>query len=205
MAKELGISYVDSGALYRTVTLQLLRTRTHLGDDEGIRKVLAEAEIDMEFTKDGAVVFLNGEDVTGEIRSAEVTANVSTVSEHPEIRDLVTTKLRRIAENSSIVLEGRDIGTVVFPDADLKAFMDASIEARASRRFAELQSAGVRAELNEIKTEIVARDRKDSERKIAPLRRANDAFYLDNTNLSIEQGVDFIVQEARKLLLDKPN
>ncbi len=144
----------------------------------------------------GTQVFLNRENVTKEIRSVEVTANVSSISENPGIREIVTQKLRDQAEHFSVVMDGRDIGTVVFPDAELKIFLTASIEERARRRRKDLKSAGFERDVEKIKSDIQRRDKHDSERNLAPLQKPVDAIILDTTNLTIDECVDFIVKKA---------
>ncbi|NIR51419.1 (d)CMP kinase [candidate division KSB1 bacterium] len=198
-AKKLGVSYVDSGAIYRAYTLQFLNNGINLNDEQSVSNVLNQTKIELENSDDSSVIFLNGRDVTKEIRSFEVTALVSSVSEIPQVREAVNRKLREIPENTSIVLEGRDIGTVVFPDADFKFYLDASIEERAKRRYKEVELSEKNTDLEEIKGDIQRRDKQDKERSIAPLRKANDAVELDTTNLNLEQVVGFIIENVTKV------
>ncbi len=202
MARRLGILYLDSGAVYRTVTLLLLRNRIDItNQDETIAELLRSVTIDIEDQQNGNRVLLNGEDVTREIRSQEVTAYVSTVSEDRRVRSLVNDILRDIAAGQTVVLDGRDIGTAVFPDADLKIFMDASLSERARRRHNELTEAGNQVELAAVKNDILRRDKHDSERELAPLKLAEDAIMLDTTNRTIDECVEFIVNKKKNIEL----
>lgn len=202
VARRLGILYLDSGAVYRTVTLLLLRNRIDItNQDETIAELLRSVTIDIEDQQNGNRVLLNGEDVTREIRSQEVTAYVSTVSEDRRVRSLVNDILRDIAAGQTVVLDGRDIGTAVFPDADLKIFMDASLSERARRRHNELTEAGNQVELAAVKNDILRRDKHDSERELAPLKLAEDAIMLDTTNRTIDECVEFIVNKKKNIEL----
>ncbi len=198
VAKKLKFLYIDSGAIYRAYTLQYLREGINLEDQGVLVEFLERATVNLKNGENGVLIFVNREDVTKEIRSAEVTANVSSISENKSIREVVTRKLRSEAEHNSLVMDGRDIGTVVFPDAELKVFLTASIEERARRRKDDLKSAGVETDLEKIKDDIQKRDKHDSERNLAPLRTPDDAILLDTTNLAIDECVDFIVKEVLK-------
>jgi len=200
VAKKLGMNYVDSGALYRAVTLQFLKENITFSDQTAVKNLLEKIHLELQFTENGNLIFLDGKEVTKEIRSREVTANVSAVSELPPVREVVTQKLRQIAQQNAIVLEGRDIGTVVFPDADVKIYMEAAIAERARRRYHELKAAGAEAELEAIERDISKRDQRDTQRRLAPLSRAPDAIVLNNTDLSIEESADFIVQKIHEQL-----
>ncbi|MFQ5602911.1 MAG: (d)CMP kinase [bacterium] len=200
VAKRLNISYIDSGAFYRAYTLQILQNHISLQDETAIDDILAQTHVMVQTSEKGTRVELNGRDVSKEIRSPEVTAYVSSVSKHPKVRQAVTQKLWEIAENKSIILEGRDIGTKVFPNADLKIYLEASIQARAERRHHELVAAGMDSDKERMAAEIAARDKQDSERILSPLMKADDAVILNNTNLSIEESVNFIVQKALKFV-----
>ncbi len=199
VAKELGFSYIDSGAIYRTYTLQFLRNNIQIDDEDAIENLLDQTIIDLDMTKNGCLFYLNGKDVTQDIRALDVTSKVSLVSENPKVREVVTRKLRAIAENKSVVLEGRDIGTVVFPNADLKFYLNASIQERAKRRFEELKTTGIKTDKEKIEKDISRRDKHDSERRISPLSQAHDAILLNNTYMSIAKAVDFIADKAREL------
>lgn len=196
VAKKLKILYIDSGAIYRAYTLQYLREEINLEEQETLVEFLERTTVNLESGKNGALIFVNRENVTKEIRSLEVTANVSLISENKNIREVVTKKLRSEAEHNSLVMDGRDIGTVVFPDAALKIFLTASIEERARRRKDDLKSAGVETDFKKIKNDIQRRDKHDSERYLAPLQKPDDAILLDTTNLAIDECVDFIIEKT---------
>jgi len=200
VAERLGILYVDSGALYRAVTwFCLKRAIDFSGSNGAVAAALQELDIELKASVDGVHVFINGEDVTAEIRSTEVTALVSTVSEKACVREIVNRYLHELAKDKDVILDGRDIGTVVFPDAELKIFLNASLEERARRRFSELKSQKKDIDFNEIRSDISRRDKHDSERALAPLRPAADAVLLDTTNLTIDEGVAFVVDKFHEL------
>lgn len=193
LAKRLNFLYIDSGAIYRAFTLKILQSNISLAESEKWTDLLEDSEVALE-NKNGTAIFLNGRNVTKEIRSLAVTENVSAVSENPQLRKLVTQKLRNIVKNKSAVVEGRDIGTVVFPEANLKIYMEASLEERAKRRHEELQRSGVSADLKKIEKDMEKRDRHDSGRRNSPLAKAGDAIVLNTTDLTIDEAVDFILQ-----------
>lgn len=198
VAERLGFLYVDSGAIYRSYTLECLRRNIGVDDEASLVNRLSPLDITIESVGDRTAILLNGEDVTEDIRSLEVTNAVSAVSKVPGVRALVAERLRELARSGPVVIEGRDIGTVVFPDADLKVFMQASLDERARRRFKELRAAGVGVEYEQVKREIVKRDKQDSEREISPLRISNEAIVFDTTNLDLEQSVAFIVKKVKE-------
>lgn len=200
VAKRLDISYIDSGAIYRAYTLETIRQGVQPDDEKAISQLLEQTRVEIENSADGSLIFLNQQDATDEIRQHEVTAKVSSVSEQPRVREAVNRALRQIAANRSVVVDGRDIGTVVFPHANLKIYLDASIEERAKRRYKELKGSKEALDFEKIKSDIVRRDRQDKGRKVAPLSKADDAIILDTTNLSIDEGVDFVVHKAVELL-----
>lgn len=191
IAKDLGYIYIDSGAMYRAVTLHSMRkglTGKTGTDRESIIKELPSISIRFSFNSDSDKyeTFLNNENVEAEVRSIEVSGYVSEVSRIAEVRNRMVELQRNIGTFRGIVMDGRDIGTVVFPDADIKIFLTASVEVRAMRRFLELEEKGVDANLKEIKMNIEERDKIDSTREISPLRRAEDALLLDNSNMTTE-------------------
>lgn len=203
VARRLGYLHLDTGAMYRAMTLRMLREGIRLDREDEVARVARDTDIVLARSKDGNRVFLQGEDVTEEIRMPEVTQHVSTVSSYPAVRAVLVQQQRKLAENGGVVLEGRDIGTVVFPDADLKIFMVADVAERARRRKEDLRRSGVEIGEDEVVREISERDRKDSSRETSPLRRAEDALELDTSNLSIEEQVEFIVQAAGEILRKK--
>lgn len=201
VAKRLGFLYIDSGAIYRAFTLAALRNQVPVTHEDGLAQLLKKINIRVENSSNGNLIFLDGQEVTHEIRSREVAAKVSRVSEHSKVRAVITQKIRELAKKQSAVIEGRDIGTVVFPNADLKFFMKASLEERAKRRLKEYELKGISEQLERVKEEMAKRDGIDSTRQLSPLKPANDAISVDTTRLSIEQQVEVVLQEYRNRIL----
>lgn len=200
VAKALGLVPVDTGAMYRAVALMVLKKGKDPQNPEEVKEILPEVEIQQEFKDDEVVTYLNGEDVSKAIRAPEVDRVVSLISSYPFVREKLVELQRKMAEKGGVVIEGRDIGTVVLPDADLKIYMKASAEERAKRRLAELESRGIKADYNEILNEILRRDEMDQRRNHSPLKIPDGAIILDTTNLSIEEQVDLILKEVRRRL-----
>jgi cytidylate kinase len=205
IAKEMNYIFIDSGAMYRTVTLFCMRKKyiSNVGlNISGILSDLENIHIDFIFNPDikEYETFLNSENVEKEIRSMEVTAFVSRISQIPEVRFRMVELQRQIGVSGGIVMDGRDIGTVVFPDADIKIFMTASVDIRAKRRYDELRERGIIIDFEEIKRTIIARDIADENRDISPLRRAEDAILLDNSRMTVDEQmvwVKNIIQKKR--------
>jgi len=203
IAKELNYIYLDSGAMYRAVTLFCMR-RNYISltvlNRAGILVELKDIHIDFVFNPDinEYETFLNSENVENEIRNMEVTSLVSKISQIPEVRERMVELQRQIGISKGIVMDGRDIGTVVFPDADIKIFMTASVDIRAKRRHNELKNKGVNIEFEEIKRTIIARDIADENRDISPLRRANDALILDNSRMTVDEQILWINEIIEK-------
>ncbi|VGQ53884.1 cytidylate kinase [Streptococcus pyogenes] len=201
IAKNLGYTYLDTGAMYRSATYIAL---THGYTGKEVALILEELEknpISFKKVKDGSqLVFLGDEDVTLAIRQNDVTNNVSWVSALPEIREELVHQQRRIAQAGGIIMDGRDIGTVVLPDAELKIFLVASVEERAERRYKENLEKGIESDFETLKEEIAARDYKDSHRKVSPLKAAEDALIFDTTGVSIDGVVQFIQEKAEKMV-----
>lgn len=189
VASRLGWQYLDTGAMYRAAALAVLRTGVALADRAALERLLAGLDLAQEGTR----IFLAGEDVSEAIRSQEVTRGVTPVSADARVREVLVEQQRRIGASGRWVVDGRDIGTVVFPGACCKIFLTASPEARARRRFLELEAKGQRAVYEEILADQQRRDEADSTRAVAPLRQAEDAAVLDSSDLSLEQVVDRIV------------
>jgi CMP/dCMP kinase len=186
IAKELGFTYLDTGAIYRALALKVLRQQLDAADEEKIGALVAATEIDL-LEHDGNVeVLLDGVNVSGLIRTPEVSQMASKVSALKTVRQRLLELQRTVAERGSVVAEGRDIGTVVFPRAEVKIYVDASVEERARRRFKELQVAGREVTLEDTLREIEERDKRDSERDLAPLRKAEDALAIDSSALSAD-------------------
>jgi CMP/dCMP kinase len=197
IAKELNYIFIDSGAMYRAVTLYCMRRKfismTSL-NIEGILSELKDIHIDFVFNPDinEYETFLNSENVEKEIRDMDVTSYVSRISQIAEVRQRMVELQRQIGISKGIVMDGRDIGTVVFPDADIKIFMTASVDIRAHRRHNELKAKGINIDFEEIKRTIIARDIADENRDISPLRRADDAIILDNSRMTVDDQMIWI-------------
>ena len=198
IAKENHFVYLDTGAMYRVVTLAVLRNNISLDDYEAIEKLVQTIEIGFSMQDGKQSVFMNGEDVTDEIRSVEVTRNVSAVSALKDVRTRLVHLQQEIAENHSIIMDGRDIGTVVLPQAEIKIFLVASVEERARRRFIENQEKGIEMSYEELVEDIRRRDHIDSTRKESPLRKAEDAIEVDTTKMTIEDVVKVVTALIQK-------
>jgi cytidylate kinase len=199
IAKELNYIYIDSGAMYRAVTLYCIRRNFISEGYLNIPAILSQLEnIHIDFVYNPYLTeyetFLNSGNVEKEIRSMEVTSHVSRISQIPEVRARMVELQRQIGAARGIVMDGRDIGTVVFPDADIKIFMTASVDIRAKRRYDELKGQGVTVDFEEIKSNIIARDIADENRDISPLRRADDAIILDNSRMTVSEQMLWIKQ-----------
>lgn len=202
LAKSLGYLYFDTGVMYRVVTLAALNDNLSVDHEESISELAEQIQIDVRAPskKDGRKydVILGGEDVTWQIRSPEVDANVSVVSAYPRVRAAMTGQQRRIGQRGNVVMVGRDIGTVVFPEADLKIYLDASIEERARRRYNEQKARGGLLSYDDILEAMKKRDVIDSTREIAPMQPAADAIILNSDNLSVED----VLRRVQTLLRD---
>ncbi|WP_394457124.1 (d)CMP kinase [Leuconostoc suionicum] len=187
LATKLNFVYVDTGAMYRTITLAAKKNGIAYNDEEKIKKLLSQTEIRFEPGTPVQRVFLNDTDVTDEIRSAEVTNNVSVVASFADVRSNLVNRQREIANSNSVIMDGRDIGTTVLPEADIKIFLVASVDERAQRRYKENVAKGMTTDLETLKHEIEARDYKDSHRQISPLTKAKDAILVDTTGQSIDE------------------
>lgn len=206
IAKELNYIYIDSGAMYRAVTLYCLRKNlvdSSFADVRSITAALRDIHIEFVYNPDRAEyeTFMNSENVEEEIRGVTVSEHVSTISKIPAVRARMVELQRQIGMFRGIVMDGRDIGTVVFPDADLKIFMTASVDIRAKRRYDELRARGISVDPAEIRRNIVARDITDENRDISPLKRADDAIILDNSRMTVDEQMKWI----RNLIADKLN
>lgn len=198
-AKALGFIYVDTGAIYRTVGLAVHRAEIGSRDIEKIKALLPTLDIALRYDDSGEQrMFLNGEDVSGAIRTPEISLYASDVSAFPEVRAYLMETQRRMARENDVIMDGRDIGTVVLPDAGLKIFLTASPEARAQRRLLELREKGQPAEYEEVLRDIRYRDHNDSSRAAAPLKQAEDALLLDTTNLDFEESCSAVEKMIRE-------
>lgn len=191
VAKKLNFTYVDTGAMYRAVTLYALKNNVDTKNEEEVCKLIPHIDIMMDSMNN---VFLNNEDVTKEIRSREVADNVSYIASYKEVRLFLVEQQKKIASKSSVVMDGRDIGSYVLPDADVKIFQIASVKTRAKRRYDENISKNISCTFDEIEKELQKRDYIDSHRSFAPLKKAGDAYELDTSNLTIQEVVDAILK-----------
>ena len=193
ISKELNLVNIDTGATYRCVALYAIRNNIKLEETEKIIASLENIEIDMQNKNGEQKVFLNGEDVSKEIRSKEVTQIVSQVSSIKEVRYKMVEIQRKLAQGKDVIMEGRDITTVVFPQANVKIYMDANEEIRAQRRYKEIQEKGIEMTYEEVLRNIQIRDKNDKEKEVGALKIAEDAIYIDTTGLSIEEVKDKIL------------
>lgn len=191
VGEKLGLINIDTGAMFRCVTLNMIQEKVALEEEEKIREILRNIEIDL---KENEEVFLNGINVSQKIRENEVTKNVSPVSVIPMVREKLLILQRKMAEGKNVIMEGRDIGTVVFPNANVKIYLDASPEERARRRVKQNQEKGIQSSYEEVLRSIMDRDKRDKNREIAPLKQAEDAIYIDSSNMTIDEVVDNIVK-----------
>jgi CMP/dCMP kinase len=203
IAKILNYIFVDSGAMYRAVTLYCMRKKFIGNNGLNISGIISELNnIDIQFIYNPDIneheTYVNSENVEKEIRSIEVADHVSRISQIPEVRERMVELQRQIGVSGGIVMDGRDIGTVVFPDADIKIFMTASLDIRAKRRYDELKGKGVNADFEDIRRNIISRDIADENRDISPLRRADDAIILDNSRMTVEDQMSWIKQIIEK-------
>jgi cytidylate kinase len=192
IAKDLGLINIDTGAMYRCVTLEALRRNVKPVETQELKEVLSS--IDIKLKKNGEIqeVWLNGENVSTDIRTPEIDDNVAQFAALKSVRDTMTPLQRKMGENDSIIMEGRDIGTTVFPNANVKIYLDCSIEERANRRYKQNLEKGIDCTFEEVLESIKKRHKLETEREIAPLRQADDAILVDSTNLTIEEVVEKI-------------
>ncbi|MDA0728881.1 MAG: (d)CMP kinase [Bacteroidetes bacterium] len=209
LAKELNYVYVDTGAMYRAATLHAMKERTVVDgvvNEVGVRAGLDRMYLSFRYNPktEQSEIHLNGVNVEREIRSMDVAQKVSLIARVPEVRHKLVAIQQRMAEGGGVVMDGRDIGTVVIPHAELKIFMTADPETRAYRRLNELKSQGKQVSYNEVLENVLERDRIDSERAVAPLKQAEDAVVVDNSELTMEEQFNFLVNLARTRMQDQP-
>lgn len=202
LADKLDYRYIDTGAMYRAVTLYFIRNDIELDDTMGIAQALPQIEIDFKpaSDRDGKVTLLNNENIEKEIRGLAVSKLVSPVATISAVRRAMVAQQRRMGSEGAVVMDGRDIGTVVFPDADLKLFLVADLEVRAQRRQAELEAHGQSVTIDEVLENLKERDRIDSSRADSPLKQANDAIVIDNSDLSFEELVERAMAEVNRII-----
>ena len=197
-ARKLGCTYIDTGAMYRAVAWKTLQRKQPV-TDELILDVVKDVHVELAYVEGKTTVSVDGTDVTGEIRTPEVTAIVSQVAALGPVRSRMVELQRRMAAKGSVLMDGRDIATSVLPDANVKIFLTASIEERARRRFKEMQAKGYDVSLEELQKDIAARDKADSEREISPLVQAPDAELLDTSHMGIDEDVQAIIDRCRRV------
>ncbi|KHD85786.1 (d)CMP kinase [Heyndrickxia ginsengihumi] len=197
VAEKLNYIYIDTGAMYRSLTYKALQHQIDVEDEKALTNLLVATTITLLPSDEGQVVLVDGEDVTLKIRERDVTNSVSFVAKHQTVREEMVRRQKEFAEDGGVVMDGRDIGTHVLPNAELKIFLLASVEERALRRHAENLAKGYESDLEQLKAEIAKRDKLDSERAISPLRKADDAIELDTTSMTIEEVVDKMLSLAK--------
>ncbi|OPX34156.1 cytidylate kinase [candidate division KSB1 bacterium 4484_188] len=200
VARELGYTYIDSGAMYRAVTLKALRQNIPVDDRNAVAELAAKTDLQFGTDNLNTVIFMDGEDVSEAIRTPEIDRNISPVAANAKVREILVEKQQKLGRNGGVVMDGRDIGTVVFPNADLKIYMLASVEERALRRQKELLQKGVKVDLEKVRADIRYRDKQDTGRAHGPLKKAAGAVEIDTTGLTIPQQVQKIVRLARQRL-----
>ncbi|KOS63651.1 (d)CMP kinase [Lysinibacillus agricola] len=201
VAEALGFTYIDTGAMYRAVTYKAMQQNIHLDDETKLAEMLASSKIELKPSPQGQLVFLDGNNVSAEIRSNEVTSSVSQVAAHAKVRELLVTQQQKLATNGGVVMDGRDIATHVLKNAELKIYMSATVEERARRRFLDNQKRGIESSIEKLQEEIALRDKMDSEREASPLIQAEEAIFLDTTALSIDGAAQAILKLAQEKMV----
>lgn len=194
IAERLGLIAIDTGAMYRCVALECINRKITCEELEKIKEVLNNIDIEIKREDSNQLIFLNGKDVTRDIRTTEVDAVVAKFAAIKEVREKMTPIQRKMAENNDIIMEGRDIGTVVFPNADVKVFLDCSLEERAMRRYKQNKSKGIQSTYEEVLEGLKERHKLETQREIAPLIQAPDAVYIDSTGMSIEEEAEAVIK-----------
>ena len=197
VAKKLGYIYVDTGAMYRAIAYDLLKNGIDPEDEEALKAELTKIDVALSYEGDTQIVLLNGENVNGFIRTEEVGNMASKSSAKPEVRAALLELQRDMAKKNNVVMDGRDIGTNILPDAQVKIYLTASSKERANRRYKELMEKGMEADLEKIEADIIDRDNRDMNREIAPLKQAEDAEYLDSSDMTIHQVVEHIISKVK--------
>lgn len=201
VANKLGFVYIDTGAMYRTVALNAIRRGIDCRKEpEKVVEALKDAEIEIKYLQETQHIYLNGEDVSGEIRTEQVSVGASDVAVISEVRKKLVSMQQEMAKNANVIMDGRDICNHVLPKAQVKIFLTASVDERASRRFNEMTEKGVKCDFEELKREIEYRDRNDSEREEAPLRQAPDAVLLDTTGMTFDEVVKKVTEMAEAVM-----
>lgn len=198
LAQKLDLSYLDTGAMYRALTLKAIQKNVNLKNEDDLTAMARQTHIDLEKHEAGVKVLLDGEDVSKEIRTIEVTNKTFYVAQKPRIRKIMVEWQRILGSKKGIVVEGRDVGTVVFPQASNKFYLDANIEERSRRRVEELREKGNNIDAGKLKNELAERDNKDLTRSVGPLRKADDAVFIDSTHLTIDEVIDEMMKHIKK-------
>ncbi len=199
LADELGATYIDTGAMYRAITYEAL-SKNIADDAEKVIELLKDLDLKIKYENGVTRVFVNGKEVTDYIRSAEVNSKVSDISKIPEVRKKMLQIQRELGKNQTVVAEGRDTTTVVFPNADFKIYLTADLDVRAERRLKEYEEKGVVITYEEVRDNLAQRDKIDSSREISPLKKAEDAFEVDSTSLSIKEELDLILEKIKNYI-----
>lgn len=200
VAVDLGLTYIDSGALYRSITWYVLQRDSIITDDFHFTPDIAGITLHQEFSRDGmSLTTVNGKDVSALIRDEVIAKNIGVISDNRDVRNYINGLLRSWAERESIIMDGRDIGSIVFPDADLKIYLDASVDVRAERRMKEYREMGKNVDENQIKKQIILRDEQDKRRPFGALVQSDDAVYIDTSNMTMPQVVHRIEELIRNL------
>ena len=198
LARRLGCIYLDTGAMYRAVTWLALQKQVAFDDMEGIKDLLQTIELEFKDVDGMQHLYCNGTDVTEAIRTPEISANVSAVSMIPQVREAMTAQQQKIAAGNDVLMDGRDIGTTVLPNARYKFFLTASLEERARRRALELEQKGIAVDMEQLIADIALRDKKDSEREVSPLKQAEDAVLIDTSSLTFDEVVENLFMRIKK-------
>lgn len=198
VAKKLSFVYLDTGAMYRTIALYVLKNQIAPSDEAAVVARLDDIEITLSHENGEQKIFLNGENVSKEIRKEEVGKTASTVAKYGKVREKLVSLQQKIASENDVIMDGRDIGTVVLPNAEVKIYLTASSRVRAERRYKELQEKGETCDLDQIEKDIILRDEQDMNREISPLRQADDAVLVDSSDMSIEEVVNCLIDIVEK-------
>lgn len=203
VAHNLNYMYIDTGAMYRAVTFHVLKEQMDIHNEQAIESILPELNIEFTHKEDGQHVLLNQKDITDAIRSEAVTNNVSAVASHAKVREEMVMRQQRFVAERGVVMDGRDIGTHVIPDAEVKFYLIASVQERAERRFSENRKRGFQSDIEQIKHEIRERDLKDMQRDVSPLVKADDAIELDTTAYSIQEVADKMLHKIHEVIKNR--
>ncbi|EDL63629.1 (d)CMP kinase [Bacillus sp. SG-1] len=187
VAEKLSYIYIDTGAMYRSITYKAIQNNVDLNNEDNLHELLLNTKIELEPGPDGQLVYIDGQEVTQEIRQNDVTNSVSIAAKHRLVREEMVKRQQELANEGGVVMDGRDIGTHVIPDAEVKVFLLASVEERAKRRYSENTLKNIPSDLEQLKSEIAHRDKLDSEREVSPLKKASDAVEIDTTSLGINE------------------